>query len=177
MLTSSRKIAGRALILAALGLAGLVLVPALLGYERYVITTGSMAGSFDPGSIVYARAVPVEELRVGDVITYEPPRHAGVSGPLTHRIVAIEREGQRQLFRTKGDANRARDPWRFELEQPTQARAEFTLPYLGYAFSALDVRVVRAVVIAVPALLIAAFTLMRLGRDVRDTRAAAVHDA
>ena len=177
MLTSSRIWGLRLLCLAGVLLAGLLLVPSLLGFQRYVITGGSMTGSYDPGSIVYERTVPVGDLRVGDVITYDPPAKAGVDGLVTHRIVAIDRDGHAPLFRTKGDANRVADPWRFSLAQPTQAKATFAIPYLGYAFAALDVRIVRMLVIGIPALLIAIIALTRLAGDIRRSRTTAVRDA
>ena len=65
-------LAGVALILALA-----VLVPALLGYQRYVITSGSMTGTYDRGSLVFDQVVPTSDLRVGDVITFRPPGHAG----------------------------------------------------------------------------------------------------
>jgi signal peptidase len=147
---------------ACLALAAGVLVPALLGYQRYVITSGSMTGTYDRGSIVYARDVPTASLRVGDVITYRPPRPAA-RGLLTHRIVWIgrDRSGAR-AFRTKGDANVAPDPWRFTLDHPTQARAAFHVPCLGYALAALSIRQVRMLAIGLPALLVALAVLARL---------------
>ena len=59
-------------------LAAATLVPAVAGYDRYVITSGSMTGTYDTGSIVYAKAVPTADLRVGDVITYAPPARRGL---------------------------------------------------------------------------------------------------
>ena len=177
MLSSSRTWTLRLLCLAGLGLAALIFVPTLLGFERYAITGGSMDGTYDAGSIVYEREVPVAELRVGDVITYDPPAKARVDGLVTHRIVAIDGDGAKSLFRTRGDANDAPDPWRFQLDQPTQARASFAVPYLGYALAALDVRAVRILVIGVPALLIAIAALSRLAADIRRDRTTAVRDA
>jgi signal peptidase len=142
-----------------------MLVPALLGLDRYVITGDSMAGAYDRGSIVYERQVAVGELEVGDVITYTPPPGAGPQGKVTHRIVSIEERAGERVFRTKGDANRARDPWTFTLDQPVQARVEFAIPYLGYAFAALSVREVRMVVIGAPALLVAVALLAGLWRE------------
>ena len=50
----------RRLLLAAAVLAGLgLVVPALLGYERYVIVSGSMSGTYDRGSLVFDEVVPV----------------------------------------------------------------------------------------------------------------------
>ena len=48
---------------AALLLALTVLVPALLGYQRYVITSGSMTGTYDRGSLVFDKVVPTSSLR------------------------------------------------------------------------------------------------------------------
>jgi signal peptidase len=150
---------------ACLLLAAAVLLPALLGVERYAITSGSMQGSYDRGSLVYAKAVPVDSLRVGDAITYSPPRAAGSGELITHRIAAIGRDRDgRRVFRTKGDANPAVDPWRFSLDRPTQAKAVAHVPWAGYALAALGVRQVRMLLIGLPALLIAGGILAGLWR-------------
>ena len=166
---------------ASLTLAAAVLLPAALGYQRYVITSGSMTGTYDRGSIVYAREVPTASLRVGDVITYRPPPGVGPQGLVTHRIVSIgrDRRGSR-AYATKGDANAVRDPWRFTLTRPSQARAVFHVSHVGYALAALGVREVRMLLIGLPALLIALGTLVRLwqraGVELRQREAAALSD-
>jgi signal peptidase len=143
-----------------------MLLPGLFGYERYVITSGSMTGAYDRGSIVFDEVVPVSDLRVGDVITYTPPPGAGRSGKITHRIDSIGKDQLgRTLFRTKGDANEATDPWTFTLDEPRQARAAFHVPYVGYLFAALTVRPVRFAVVALPALLLALSVLSGLRRE------------
>src|SRR5829696_5033263 len=162
---------------ASLALAAAVLLPAALGYERYVITSGSMSGTYDRGAIVYAREVPTASLRVGDVITYAPPPSSHIEGLITHRIVWTGRDRSgAPAFRTKGDANPVRDPWRFTLERPRQARAAFHLPYAGFALAALGIREVRMLVIGLPALLIALGMLARLwsqaGAELRRRQAA-----
>ncbi len=151
---------------ACLSMAAAVLVPAVLGYERYVITSGSMTGTYDRGSIVYGKDVPSASLRVGDVITYRPPHPVGGGGLITHRIAWIghERDGTR-AFRTKGDANPVADPWRFTLDRPTQARAAFHIPYVGYALAALGIRSLRMLLIGLPALLIAFAILAHMWRE------------
>ena len=156
-----RFASGAALAVAAVA-ALLVLAPALLGWERYAIVSGSMSGTYDEGSLVLADVVPVADLRVGDVITYMPPTGDHL---ITHRISWIGRDDAgRRIFRTKGDANPIADPWTFRLDRPTQARVRFGIPYAGYALSALGRRDVRLFVIALPALLIAGFSLARLWR-------------
>jgi signal peptidase I len=157
-----------ALCAACLGLAGLMLLPGLLGYQRYVITSGSMTGTYDRGSVVFDKVVPVSDLRVGDAITYTPPAGSGPSGRITHRIVWIGSDQLgRQALRTKGDANESADPWTFTLDGATQARVAFHVPYVGYVLSALAIRQVRMVLIGLPALLIAFAVLVGFRRDVR----------
>jgi signal peptidase len=146
--------------------AALMLVPTLFGLQRYVITGGSMDGTYDRGSIVFEATVPVDELRVGDVITYEPPPSAGVDGLITHRIVTLAQDDRgRPVLGTKGDANTARDPWKFTLQGSEQPRVVAAVPYVGYIFAGLGIREVRMALIGGPALLIAIVVLAGLWRE------------
>lgn len=163
--TGSRlaNIATNVMIVVVMAVALMLIVPALLGLQRYVITSGSMAGTYDIGSVVFSEEVPVEQLEVGDVITYVPPAEAGIDHLVTHRIVSIE-DGE---FRTQGDASSQVDPWVFQLDAATQPRAVASVPYVGYLFIALADRTTRMAVIGVPATLIALLALVELVRAVR----------
>lgn len=160
------------LLLLVATLAGVAyLVPSVLGYERYVITGGSMSGTFEKGSIAFEKQVPVEDLAVGDVITYQPPADSGVSTLVTHRIVDITHlKDGRVRYQTKGDANPDRDPWRFELEQTDQPVVQHTVPYAGWLFIKLADPHVRILAIGVPAGLVALASLVELARAVRTSR-------
>ena len=70
---AGRFASGAALAIAVLA-AMAALAPALWGWQRYAIVSGSMTGTYDQGSLVLAEVVPVADLSVGDVITYSPPR-------------------------------------------------------------------------------------------------------
>jgi signal peptidase I len=158
-----RRVLGIALSAVALTLAVAILVPALLGYQRYVITSGSMSGTYDRGSLVFDRVVSAAGLRAGDVITFRPP---GRPAFVTHRIASVETVHGQRVYTTKGDANRAADAWGpIALGDAHQARVAFHLPYLGYGIAVLSERKVRMIVIGVPALLIALAALAGLWRD------------
>jgi signal peptidase I len=167
VIAPARSAAVTALTVVAVVLAAAILVPAAAGLHRYVITSGSMTGTYDRGSVVYARDVPVAKLRVGDPITYAPPgRGQGPGHLVTHRIVAITvRPDGTRLFQTQGDANPVPDPWRFVLPGQTQPRVVFHVPYLGYAIAALSDRHVRMAVIGLPALLVGLAVLAGMWRD------------
>ncbi len=141
----------------------LFIIPAALGLQRYVITGTSMSGSIDRGSMIFSEVVPVADLEVGDVITYEPPSETGIDHLITHRIVAIEDD----QLRTKGDAVPEADPWTFELESASQARVEYELPYVGWILIGLQDRTVRMIAIGIPAAIIALMSLVQLGRVLR----------
>jgi signal peptidase len=153
-------------------LAGLAyLAPSLLGYQRYVITGGSMTGTIDKGSIVFEKAVPVADLAVGDVITYQPPADSGVPNLVTHRIIEIgTAEGGGRLLRTQGDANPQPDPWRFSLTAPTQPVVQHHVPHLGWVLVALADRDVRVLVLGIPAGLVALASAVELVRALREGR-------
>jgi signal peptidase I len=162
--------------LVVLGLVVVVLfVPASLGYQRYVITGGSMTGTIDKGSIVYSKLTPVAEVQKGDIITFTPP---GETGPVTHRIISITNRDGQLVFRTKGDFNTVADPWTITFPQPLQARYAYHIPYVGYALAALSLRPVRMLVIGLPALLIAMSLLWSLwvsaGKEARGQETAAL---
>ena len=74
----------------------LLVVPSVLGFQRYVLVGGSMEPTIHRGSLVFDRVAPVGDLHVGDVITYVPP---GMTHPLSHRIVHVtdDESGGRRL--------------------------------------------------------------------------------
>ena len=153
-------------------LAGLAWVaPSFFGYSRYVITGGSMTGTYDIGSVVFEKKTPVEDLRVGDVITYMPPADSGVNHLVTHRVTAMEpAEGGGVLFTTKGDNNPDPDPWHFKLLDQEQPVVQFSVPKAGWVFIALADRTTRMLFIGGPAALIALAALGQLLLALRGSR-------
>lgn len=164
-----RRLLATAALLALAGLGALMLVPALLGYQRYAITGGSMGAALPRGSIAYEEVVPTARIRVGDVITYRPPG-AGAER-ITHRVVWTGRDDRgARLYRTRGDANRAADPWTFRLDGRRQARVVLHVPLAGYALAVLSVQAVRIAALGLPALAIALGAFARVWREVRAGR-------
>jgi len=167
-LPGTLPLVGNVLLVAVTMVAAIYLLPGLLGYQRYVITGGSMSGTFEKGSIAFEREVSVAALEVGDVITYMPPADAGVDNLVTHRVSEISTgEDGTPLLRTKGDANADVDPWAFQLTDDVQPVVSFTVPFLGYVFMALSDPTVRILVIGVPAGLVALRALVDVVRTLR----------
>ena len=121
-----------------------------------------MSGTFEKGSVVFEKPVPVEDLKVGDVITYLPPPDAGTSHLVTHRIVRMTPGEHGTVLRTRGDANDGVDPWKFSLVSDTQPVVEYAVPHVGHAMIALADRETRMLLVGAPAALVALIALKEL---------------
>jgi signal peptidase len=160
----ARRVIGIAAWLVVVAAIAALVVPKLLGYDRYVIVSGSMTGTFNEGSVVFDKSKPVTDLKVGDVITYQPPVATGVNHLVSHRIHSIQLadDGVTKVFRTKGDANPGDDPWTFSLNGTRQNVMRFSVPLVGYGLMALANPHIRMLLIGVPAALIALMSLLDL---------------
>jgi signal peptidase I len=156
----TRLAAGLFAGLAAAGVfAYLVLIG--LGYKPVVVYSGSMVPTLRVGSLTLDRSVPAATVRVGDVITFSDPY---VHGRLvTHRVIRILHTANGLAYRTKGDANSARDPWTIRLPGHI-GRASFSVPYAGYALWYLHTREVRTGLVLFSALLLLTWMLRRIWR-------------
>ena len=88
---------GTTLLLAAgLLLGALMVLPALAGYQRYVIVSGSMTGTYDRGSVVFYRVVPTGRLRTGDAAACAElvRRHGGAMLAVARRFLACEADAE-----------------------------------------------------------------------------------
>lgn len=138
--TSARKASSAAattvLIVAVAALLFLGIAPRFLGYQTTTMLTGSMAPMINPGDVVVTTPVPVTDIQVGDVITYNIPVEDRRN--VTHRVAEIVTDPEgRMAVRTMGDANPGRDYWTAVLDAPNVDRYAFTIPHLGTAIRAL----------------------------------------
>jgi signal peptidase len=119
-----------AMAVPTLALAAAVL-PRALGYSSIVVTGGSMGSAIPVGSLVLARAIPSESVRVGEIILVREETERGLATPKIHRVTWLGRDGDRILARTKGDANQTEDPGTYIL--PDSVLTPFrSVRYLGY---------------------------------------------
>jgi signal peptidase I len=166
------RVVSTLLVAAGLLFGALLVLPAALGWQRYVIVSGSMTGTYDRGSLVLDEVVPVGELREGDVITYRPPSGSGPVGLVTHRIAEIttDKLGQR-TFRTKGDANEAADPWAATLEGDTAYQVRAVIPEIGSVIQALRTPIVAEALTYGATALVAGWLILSIWRPEKQEEA------
>jgi signal peptidase I len=150
-------VAGAVVTLAAAYVALLV-----AGLKPVAVYSGSMRPTLGVGSLVVDRVVPASSVRVGDVITFNDPY---VHGRLvTHRVVQIVPTDHGLAYRTKGDANAARDPWAIQLENRV-GRVAFDVPVAGYVLWYIHTREIRALILGALALCLLVGVLRRIWRS------------
>ena len=113
-MTGARRALRVVEVLALLGVlaSGFLVLSGRLRVEPVV--TGSMAPRYPTGTLVAVTRVAPRDLRVGDVVMLvpPPPYRTPTGGPVMHRVISLTTAPDgRVLLRTKGDANRAADPW------------------------------------------------------------------
>jgi len=126
-----------ALLVLVLALAALVVViPKVAGGIPLTVLTSSMIPKFPPGTLVVDIPVKTDELRIGDVATYQIV--SGKPGVITHRITAIHNDSNgARTFQFTGDNNSQPDPGEI-LAGQVQGRVWYSLPYIGYVNNAVN---------------------------------------
>jgi signal peptidase len=136
------------------------------GLQPVAVYSGSMVPQIAVGSLAIDRPVAASSVKVGDVITFSDPY---VRGRLvTHRVIRISRTDHGLAYRTKGDANPARDPWTISL--PAQVgRVETSIPWVGYALVFARTREVRTGLILLASVSLLLAVLRRIWRGPEPT--------
>ena len=100
-------------------------------YRTMTVLSGSMRPAFGAGDLVITTQKPINQVHVGDVLVYHIPigdRHVE-----SHRIVQILRRTPQLVVRTKGDANKAIDPWTARLNGSSVWTVSGSIPYAGWS--------------------------------------------
>ena len=95
------------------------------GYHPSLIGSNSMTPKLLVGDIVIARDVPIEIIKVGDVITFQ---QEGVT--IVHRVIEINNNAGQIIFITQGDANTSADPP--VLASNYTGKMIFKIPKIGW---------------------------------------------
>ena len=102
----------------------------VMGFQLFVVLSGSMEPAYPVGSVIYVDKVETDQIRSGDVITYK--LETGVVA--THRVTEVIQEPDGRLFITKGDANPVEDAQPVG-ENQIIGKPLFCVPYLGHLSS------------------------------------------
>lgn len=99
-----------------------------IGFDTYIVLSGSMEPAYKTGSLIYARDTEPEDVEIGDVITF---KLADNETRVTHRVVDIQGEGTALEFVTKGDNNEDIDASPVPANM-LMGKVKLCIPFLGY---------------------------------------------
>lgn len=161
------------LLLTALLATLVIVLPLAVGGSPLTVLTSSMEPHLPPGTLVVVRPTPVEDIGIGDVLTYQI--RSGEPELVSHRVVErlVATDGT-ITFITQGDNNDLPDE---KPVQEVQIRGTvwYAIPYLGWVNTWLtgDTRALIVPIIAGVLLAYAAWMVVSGVRDRRKARAPA----
>jgi len=109
------------------------LVPTAFSGTLAIVRSSSMEPAMRAGALAVMLPVDAEDVKVGDVIAFEPPWDPDVV--VSHRVIGVRYNGELS-FDTKGDASEDSDPY-YVPARNVHGKMVFSIPYLGYAASSV----------------------------------------
>ena len=119
------KIVTDILLVIVLVIAAVLYIPRLMGLKTYKVLSGSMEPEYHVGSVVYVGKSSIDDIEVGDVITF----YINDNTVVTHRV--IDKDNDTESFHTKGDANETEDGGSVAYDKVV-GKVVLNVPYLGY---------------------------------------------
>ena len=137
-----------------------VTVPLAFDMRPLTVLTGSMRPAIDPGDMVVDEEIRGDQIRVGDIITFQEPRGERT---ITHRVRNVTiNEGQARVT-TQGDANDKPEKWEIPVGGSV-GRVAYTVPKIGYPVTWSRSRDGRLALISIPALILALWAMVKIWR-------------
>lgn len=146
------------IVLILLMVSGIVLYKYRAGDRLLSVQSGSMAPSFDNGDAVLVRKVKLQNLIVGDVISYHSPADSRVV--VSHRLVSIDYQTGRLV--TKGDSILPQD-----LPFPSNrliGKVYTVVPYVGTGLDWLHTPTGIMIAVYTPAACVILYEINRLSK-------------
>lgn len=107
------------------------IVPRVMGYSGYYVTSDSMYPSIKKGSLLLVKDVKFEDIKKDDVLTFTKE---GSEKWFSHRVVEVNTYDK--SFKTKGDNNNIADPG-YTPYTAVVGKVYHQIPLVGYISMAL----------------------------------------
>ena len=139
-------------------------------FSAYTIVSPSMVSAINVLDVVVTvRVDSPEDLKKGDIITFDSTdyRYSGVT--VTHRILDIEKTTSGEyLFTTKGDNNNTEDSSRINFNA-IYGKVLFVIPKIGYIQYYLSSILGWVAIVIAPAIMIIGYDIYKLVKMIRSS--------
>ena len=118
------------------------LIPTAFSGSLAIVRSSSMEPAMRAGALAVMLPVDTEDVKVGDIIVFDPPWDSNPGVTVSHRVIGVYYQediffdDEDIFFDTKGDATEDSDP-EYVPAQSVHGRVLFNIPYLGYAANAI----------------------------------------
>ena len=137
-------------------------------YGAYVIVSGSMEPIIKIRDAVITRRVDsIDDIKKGDVVTYRAMDETYYGILITHRVVDIQKNGDKTIFVTKGDNNETVDRSPIEFGQIT-GKVVMRIPKVGYIKYFLVSSYGWIIAIVIPSFMIIGYDIFKLVRNIEN---------
>ena len=139
-------------------------------FSAYTIVSPSMVPSINVLDVVVTMRVDdPENLKKGDIITFNSTEYSYSGVTITHRISNIDKTSNGQyLFTTKGDNNNTEDSARTSFDK-IYGKVLFRIPKIGYIQYYLSSILGWVAIIIVPAVMIIGYDIYKLIKTLRNS--------
>lgn len=106
---------------------GKEIIPNILGFHGFTVSTGSMEPAINTGDYMISKKVKSDDIKSGDIITFIEEDTI-----ITHRVSEIiSKQGKKKIFITKGDGNNVEDDTKV-MSENVVSKYVFKIPKIGY---------------------------------------------
>lgn len=154
------KYIGFSMVLLLIAAAVLTFLAPRFGWSVDTLFSGSMEPHLEQGSVVVTRPVEAEDIKVGDIITFQSPRHEKLT---THRVMTVE-AGSTLQFQTKGDANEDADPLLVSADDVV-GKVWLHVPHSGYVTQFVKTPFGLLLTVCLPGLIIIGVEIRNILRE------------
>ena len=138
-------------------------------YGAYVIVSGSMEPIIKIRDAVITRRVDsIDDISRGDVVTYRAMDESYYGILITHRVIDIQKKGDKTIFITKGDNNETIDRSPIEFGQIT-GKVIMRVPKIGYVKYFLVSSYGWIIAIVIPSFAIIGYDIFKLFRNIENS--------
>lgn len=114
--------------------AAVTIVPFLLRWESFIVTSASMTPTIPVGSVVVVDPSAAQTMQVGDIGTFNQIES---QMRVTHRVIEVQGgAGANRVYITKGDATRTTDGPR--SVNTAIGKVQYTVPWVGYIATSVN---------------------------------------
>ena len=136
-------------------------------YGAYVIVSGSMEPLIKVRDAVIIKRATMDDIKVGDVVTYRSTDPAFYGILITHRVTSIEDVNGEKVYITKGDHNETIDRTPVSFGQ-IRGKVVMRIPKIGYLKYFLIEYYGWIIAILFPSVAIISYDIVKLFKNIKN---------